>query len=308
MANKGLRAAKREKNDEFYTIYSDVEKELQHYTQHFNGKIVYCNCDTTSSAFWKYFYNNFESLGLKKLISTYYSQNFNAYKTEYIGGEESREKLNWNGDFRSQECQRLLEECDIVCTNPPFSLFREYLTKLIDSEKKFLIIGNKNSLTYKEVFPLIKENKVWLGFNSPKEFDTPNGITKKVNGLTRWFTNLDIQKRHEELMLWKEYSAEEFPKFDNYEAINIDKTAEIPKDYYGVMGVPTTFLDRYNPDQFELIGVFNGYKPETADIEAGQIYGEAVPVSSIKSLFRGPAVNGKAKYIRILIKRKEERK
>jgi hypothetical protein len=234
MSNKNLNVAKKQKNDEFYTLYEDVEAELSHYTQYFHDKLIYCNCDTDDSAFVKYFKNN----------------NYNV--------------INTSDDFRLPKNIELLKEADIVVTNPPFSLFKEYIALLVEHEKKFLIIGNKNSITLKEVFPLIKDNKIWLGYSSPNEFDTPDGKTKKVAGLCRWYTNLDIKKRHEKLILWETYDPKKFPKYDNYDAIDIGKTNKsgkrvgdidlIPKDYYGVMGVPITFMDKYNPEQFEIIG------------------------------------------------------
>ena len=261
-ANANLHKAKDAKNDEFYTQLTDVSKEMMHYKDHFKDKIVFCNCDDpTRSAFWKYFHLNFAELGLKKLISTHYDREEATYKMEYEGGDDNNIEagvitpLEGNGDFRNQECLDLLDEADIVVTNPPFSLFREYVAVLMEHDKKFLIIGNKNSLTYKEFFPLIKENRIWIGYESPSEFNTPNGLSKKVQGLCRWFTNLDITKRHEKLILWKTYNSEEYPKYDNYDAINVDKVTDIPVDYEGVMGVPITFLDKYNPEQFEIIGL-----------------------------------------------------
>jgi len=256
-----LHKARVAKDDEFYTRLTDVSKELMHYKQHFKDKIVLCNCDEpTWSAFWKYFHLNFSALGLKKLISTHYDKTEPTYKMEYTGGDDNdievgvKTPLEGNGDFRNQECLDLLDEADIVVTNPPFSLFREYVAVLMEHQKKFLIIGNKNAITYKEFFPLLKENKVWLGFTNAKEFLRPDGSIKKfVN--TGWFTNLDINKCHEKLILWKNYTPEEYPKYDNYDAINVDKVSEIPCDYDGVMGVPITFLDKYNPDQFEIIGL-----------------------------------------------------
>ena len=230
MTNKNFIKAKKEKNDEFYTQLSDVSEELRHYKKHFKGKTVFCNCDDpTWSAFWKYFHLNFEVLGLKKLISTHYDKDEPTYKMVYEGGDDNnievgvKTPLLGNGDFRNQECIDLLKESDIVVTNPPFSLFREYVAQLMEYGKKFIIIGNKNSVTYKEFFPLLKDNKVWLGYNSPAEFNTPEGVTKKINGLSRWFTNLDIKKRHEKLVLWKTYTPEEYPTYDNYEAINVNK-------------------------------------------------------------------------------------
>ena len=260
-ANANLHKAKDAKDDEFYTRLTDVSKELMHYKHHFKDKIVLCNCDEpTWSAFWKYFHLNFSALGLKKLISTHYDKTEPTYKMEYTGGDDNdievgvKTPLEGNGDFRNQECLDLLDEADIVVTNPPFSLFREYVAVLMEHQKKFLIIGNKNAITYKEFFPLLKENKVWLGFTNAKEFLRPDGSIKKfVN--TGWFTNLDINKCHEKLILWKNYTPEEYPKYDNYDAINVDKVSEIPCDYDGVMGVPITFLDKYNPDQFEIVGL-----------------------------------------------------
>ena len=270
MANTNLHKAKQAKNDEFYTQLTDVEKELRHYKNHFKDKIIFCNCDDpTWSAFWEYFHLNFAELGLKKLISTHYDAKEKTYKLEYKGGNDNdttvgvKADLLQNGDFRSEECIELLKEADIVVTNPPFSLFREYIEQLEKYNKKFIIIGNKNAITYKEFFPLLKENKVWIGYNSPSDFGTPNGDTKKLNGLTRWFTNLDIKKRHEDLILWQRYYdddgnpikgiEEKYPHYDNYNAINVDKVSDIPCDYYECIGVPITFLDKYNPDQFEII-------------------------------------------------------
>ena len=270
-ANTNLHKAKNAKNDEFYTQLTDVAKELMHYKHHFKDKTVFCNCDDpTWSAFWKYFHLNFEALGLKKLISTHYDKTEPTYKMEYTGGDDNdievgvKTPLEGNGDFRNQECLALLDEADIVVTNPPFSLFREYVACLMEHKKKFLIIGNKNSITYKEFFPLIKDDKIWIGYNSPSEFDTPDGMTKKVQGLCRWFTNLDIAKRHEKLILWKNYSPDEYPTYDNYDAVNVDKVEQIPVDYDGFMGVPITFLDKYNPEQFEILGLLQSSTDEQA--------------------------------------------
>lgn len=269
--NDNLHKAKDAKNDEFYTRIEDVAEELRHYKKHFAGKVVFCNCDDpTWSAFWRYFHLNFAELGLKKLISTHYDRTEPTYKMEYEGGDDNnvevgvKTPLEGNGDFRSAECIKLLDECDIVVTNPPWSMFREYVSLLVEHKKQFVIIGNKNSITYKEFFPLLKDNHVWIGYMSPSEFDTPSGMTKKVAGLGRWFTNLDIQKRHEKLILWQRYydddgnplpdAEERYPHYDNYAAINVDRVADIPVDYKGVMGVPITFLDKYNPDEFEIVG------------------------------------------------------
>ena len=253
-----LNKAKKAKNDEFYTLYSDVAKELAHYQQHFKGKIVYCNCDNPEwSAFWRYFHINFSAVGLKKLIATY--KGTPTYKVEYTGGNDIdvtvglRTPLKGDGDFRSQECLDILKVADIVVTNPPFSLFREYVAQLMEYGKKFIIIGSKNAITYKDFFPLLKDNKVWIGYNNVNYFQQPDGSFKKFGNIG-WFTNLGIKKRHEKIVLRKIYTPEEYPTYDNYEAINVNKTVEIPSDYDGVMGVPISFLDKYNPNQFEIVG------------------------------------------------------
>lgn len=278
-ANANLHKAKNEKNDEFYTQLSDVAAELKHYKDHFRGKIVFCNCDDpTWSAFWKYFHLNFGKLGLKKLVSTHYDRVAPTYKMEYEGGDDDnietgvKTPLEGNGDFRNQECLDLLDECDIVVTNPPFSLFREYVRVLMEYGKKFLIIGNMNCVTYKEIFPLIKNDELWIGcslngtrchFLVPDDYVGKNvfiddGVRKAKINNALWFTNLDHAKRHEKLVLWKQYTPEDFPKYDNYDAINVDKVQNIPIDYDGVMGVPITFLDKYNPEQFEIVAFRKG--------------------------------------------------
>lgn len=277
--NKSLAKAKEQKNDEFYTKITDIEKELRHYKDHFKGKIIFCNCDDPEySNFWRYFQLNFYELGLKKLISTHYEEKKPSYKMEIISGDNKQQvgipdyiktPLQQNGDFRSPECVEILKEADIVITNPPFSLFKEYLSQLIEYKKSFIIIGNAFAITYKEVFPLIRDNKVWLGYNSgDMEFTVPsyyepratryreeNGVKYRSLGNICWLTNLDIPKRHEELTLYKQYSPSKYPKYDNYDAIEVGKISEIPCDYYGVMGVPTTFISKYNPKQFEIIGM-----------------------------------------------------
>ena len=278
-ANANLHKAKNAKNDEFYTQLTDVSKELMHYKHHFKDKVVFCNCDDpTWSAFWKYFHLNFEALGLKKLISTHYDKTEPTYKMEYTGVDDNdievgvKTPLEGNGDFRNQECLDLLDEADIVVTNPPFSLFREYVACLVEHEKKFLIIGNQNAITYKEIFPLFRANVIWMGYhNGDMSFTVPddsepratrfwidsNGQKWRSIGNAMWVTNLDIQKRHEKIVLWKNYTFDEYPKYDNYDAINVNKVSEIPCDYDGVMGVPITFLDKYNPEQFEILGIAN---------------------------------------------------
>lgn len=292
--NKSLTRASKAKEDEFYTQLTDIEKELKHYKHHFKDKIVYCNCDDPGvSNFFIYLSHNFEKLGLKKLITTCYknqdmdlfSQNDSeqAIYLEYDGDkngnrtpdrtEIGKKFLTGDGDFRSQESIKLLKQADIVVTNPPFSLFREYVAQLIEYDKKFLIIGSQNNITYKDIFSLIKENKIWLGYNSGNmEFKVPDYYEERESrfwidesgqkwrslGNICWFTNLDITKRHEDLILFKKYNPIDYPKYDNYDAINVNRVADIPIDYKGIMGVPITFMDKYNPDQFELMGITSG--------------------------------------------------
>ena len=264
--NNNLHNAKRQKNDEFYTTRAAVELELSHYKEHFRGKVVYCNCDDPiESEFTWYFARKFEDWGLKKLISTGYKESGHGVMYVYEGDKNGNlvpDRSEWkitelqgNGDFKSEECVELLKQADIVVSNPPFSLFREYVAQLIEYGKEFLIIGNKNAITYKEIFPLIKENKLWLGISFPNEFILPNGeITKTVSGLCRWFTNLTHAKRNKPLDLVQKYDPRYYPKFDNYDCIECSKVMDIPRDYDGVIGVPITFLDKYCPNQFRIIG------------------------------------------------------
>ena len=288
MAKRTIDKAKEARKDEFYTQLDDINNELRHYRDHFRGKTVLCNCDDPRvSNFFTYFAYNFEFLGLKKLITTCYkSQNvdlFSYHKSEqavyliYEGDKNGNhipdaeeigvKPLKGDGDFRSAECIELLKEADIVVTNPPFSLFREYVAQLIEYDKKFLIIGHQNALSYKEIFPLIQNNQIWLGYGfkggaghfiSKYEDTATAGDHKegmiRVSGVN-WFTNLDIRKRHENIILYKQYTPEEYPKYENFDAINVNKTDEIPCDYDGVIGVPITFMDKYNPDQFRIIGL-----------------------------------------------------
>jgi len=286
--NKNLHKAKNNKKDEFYTQLSDIENELKHYKNHFKNKVVYCNCDDPRmSNFFHYFSYNFEDLGLKKLITTCYQNQHRdlfsqhdserAIYLEYVGDTNKNkvpdleeigiQTLKGDGDFRSDESIALLQQADIVVTNPPFSLFRDYVAQLIKYNKKFVIIGHQNAITYKEIFPLIKENKMWLGFGFRggaghfiSNYEDTATANDRKEGMIRvsgvhWFTNLDIAKRHEDLILYKAYTPEDYPKYDNYDAINVDKTKEIPMDYQGAMGVPITFLDKYNPEQFEILGL-----------------------------------------------------
>lgn len=283
-----LHAAKRAKKDEFYTQLPTIEKELYHYRHHFKDKIVFLNCDDPEySNFWKYFSLNFDFFGLKRLISTHYNENEPSYKIEKY--EENGRVLTvttplmGNGDFRSEESIDLLKMSDIIVTNPPFSLFREYMSQLFEYDKKFIIMGNNNAITYKEIFPLIKENKMWLGNNSNFncEFEVGEGYryTREENGKKfgrvksiSWFTNLEIKKRHEELLLYREYDPKKYPKYTNCDAINIDKVSDIPKDYTGLMGVPITFLGCYNPEQFEIIKFRKGDDGKDLMLEDKQPY------------------------------------
>lgn len=294
-SNSSLGAAKQNKNDEFYTQLTDIEKELCHYKQHFNGKVVFCNCDDPEwSSFWKYFTLNFDHLGLKKVVATHYAKGGTSYKLEYFGADRPPVKthLSCDGDFRSAECIELLQQADIVVTNPPFSLFREYVAQLVDHRKDFLIIGSQNALTYKEVFRLIRDNQIWLGNTKPKEFGQPDGSVK-VFGNIGWYTNLAHSRRNEALINFKAYAGNEpaYPQYDNYDAIEVGKVSDIPADYTGYMGVPITFLEKYNPAQFTIVG-----------LAAGNIKGMAgIPSKTGKD---GPYIGGKLKYGRILIQRK----
>lgn len=281
--NANLHKAKTAKNDEFYTQLTDVSKELMHYKKHFNGKTVLCNCDDpTWSAFWKYFHLNFSALGLKKLISTHYDKNEPTYKMEYTGGDDNdievgvKTPLEGNGDFRNQECLDLLDEADIVVTNPPFSLFREYVAVLMEHEKKFLIIGSLNAVKYSECFPFIMNNQMWLGNNNVHDFMQPDGTVKKFGNIN-WYTNLDFAKRHEKIILWKEYNDKEYPKYETYDAIEVSKVTNIPVNYSGIMGVPVSFMSKYNPEQFEIVGEFNHGSDNIFDL--------AKPIINGKELF-----------------------
>lgn len=289
--NSRLATAKAGRKDEFYTQLSDIEKELRHYRKHFKGKVVYCNCDDPrASNFFRYFSYNFEKLGLKKLIATGYknanrdlfSQN-DAERAVYLeySGDKNGDRvpgldeievnyLEGDGDFRSQESIDLLQQADIVVTNPPFSLFKEYIAQLVEYDKKFIVIGNMNAVTYKEIFPLIQNEELWYGpsirsgdreFGVPVDYPLTAAGTRvdeegnkfvRVKGV-RWFTNLDYPERHEDLILFKQYDPAVYPKYVNVDAIDISGYKDIPVDYDGLMGVPVTLLDHLNPAQFELV-------------------------------------------------------
>ena len=330
MANSDLNAAKKAKKDEFYTQLSDIENELRHYKEHFRGKTVLCNCDDPRvSMFFHYFAYQFEALGLKRLITTCYKNQTpdlfsqhdceRAIWLEYLGDRNGNRipdpeeigirQLQGDGDFRSQECIELLKQADIVVTNPPFSLFREYLAQLIKYDKKFLILGNKNLITKKEIFPLFMQDKLWTGcrgfsggmwFESDYEGKTEKVVNGKklINVPSIWYTNLDHKKRHEELILFRNYTPEAYPRYVNYDAIEVSKTEDIPCDYDGLMGVPITFMDKYNPEQFEIVGV-------------SLVLGNKKPADLPKDKQGGPAFylkeNGEYRrlYDRIVIRRRK---
>ncbi len=311
-ANSNLHKARTAQKDEFYTRLTDIENELKHYKNHFRGKVVYCNCDDPrESKFFHYFSHKFEDLGLKKLIATCYKSqdkdffsredSESAIYLEYDGAKRGERvpnpeeigitHLKGDGDFRNEETIELLKKVDIVVTNPPFSLFREYVAQLVEYDKKFIIIGNQNAVTYKDFFPLLKDNKLWIGYNSGgMEFKIPDHYEERATGCRTdeegqkwqsfgniaWYTNLDIKKRHEDLILYKKYNPTDYPKYDDYDIINVDKVACIPVDYDGIMGVPITFMDKYNPAQFEVLGIANsarwiGHECSTL-IEGRKIY------------------------------------
>jgi hypothetical protein len=362
--NSNLKDSVRQKQDEFYTQLSLIENELKHYREHFKGKIVLCNCDDPyESNFFKYFAMNFNSLGLKKLITTCYStspvmgkefqffvgndgqltffpgegeiplQNEkHPYKVEitevtdengdgrvdladveYLmrNRKNTMTLLDGDGDFRSPECVELLKQADIIVTNPPFSLFRDYMALLIEYQKSFIIIGNQNAVAYKEVFPLLANNKIWLGYNSghfwfkvPESYEEKktdfkideNGQKWRRMGNICWFTNLDIEKRHENMPLFRTYSPEKYPHFDNYDVINVDRVVDIPCDYSGVMGVPITFMSQYNPEQFEIVEGSNRYG-------ILNVWGKNAEIQAKHS--HGNNINGKATYFRIHIRNRK---
>lgn len=290
--NENLIKARMKKNDKFYTKLTDIEKELLHYVNYFNEATIFMNCDDpTESNFWQYFMINFKAFNIKKIISTHYEDFIPSYKLEFTGDGIIKSDIKGNGDFRNAECIELLNQSDIVVTNPPFSLIREYISQLIKYNKKFLIIGDLNTIAYKEIFEYIKEGRMWLGIDNggTKWFKVPdhyeiktesrikfeNGDKYFSKGSITWFTNLEHNKRHEELILCETYSPEKFPKYDNFDAIEVSRVAKIPKNYSGVMGVPITFLDKYNPDQFKILGRLGS-----------------------------ASVNGKNLYVRVLIQNK----
>jgi len=312
--NKNLGSARRIKNDEFYTQLKDIEKELRHYKDHFKDKVVYCNADDPRvSNFFHYFSYNFEHLGLKKLITTCYKNQdmdlFTMYDKEsaialiYEGEKDNGRvptvenigviELEGDGDFRSPEAIEFLKEADIVVTNPPFSLFIDYMEQLVEYEKDFLIIGNINALTFNSIFPLIRENKIWLGYNSTRFFLQPDGTIFET-ARTYWYTNLGIRKRHEDFILYKKYNEEDYPKFEYYDVINIDRAVDMPMDYEGAMAVPISFTDKYNPNQFEILDA-NDYR--VSDDIPYKTHGLIKDKEAL--------VNGETKYARVVLRNKK---
>ena len=334
--NKNLHKAKRAKNDEFYTLLNDVANELKHYRKELRGKVVLCNCDDPfESNFFKYFAANFNALGLKKLIVTSYQgssitgEQLSLFDIEGLkpeckepyaveinevpdldnDGAISLDDVEYllkhdknvvtplkDGDFRSDECVELLKRADVVVTNPPFSLFREYVSQLIEFNKKFLIIGNTNAITYKDIFKLLKEDKIRTGYTNfnvsmffivPDDWETFHHIDENGKKIAKvaalcWFTNLDVDRQKEKLILYKKYTPEEYPKYDNYNAIEVSKVSDIPVDYDGMMGVPITFIGKHNPEQFEIVKFRKG--DDNRDL----------------------VINGKPPYFRILIQPKPQ--
>ncbi|MGB4759073.1 MAG: adenine-specific methyltransferase EcoRI family protein [Candidatus Saccharimonadales bacterium] len=310
MAQKNLHVAKQQKLDEFYTQIGDIERECMRYKDQFRGKVIFLNCDDpVESNFWRHFALNYTRYGLKKLVATHFDREKSTYKLELTGDMNEdgtvnnddiiKTPLKQNGDFRSPECIEILKEADIVVTNPPFSLFREYVAQLAEYNKKFLVIGNKNSITHKEIFKLIKDNKLWTGYRNfsggmwfyttddNENYDKIIDGRKMKNVPSIWYTNLDTSKRHENLVLYKKFEPSEYPKYDNFDAIEVSKVADIPVDYSEPMGVPVTFFDKYNPNQFEILGNLGSYAPDGYSL-SGAIY-----------------INGKKIFKRILIKRRQ---
>ena len=324
--NSNLQMSRATRADEFYTQLSTIEDELWHYRKFFEGKIVFCNADDPAisedgtdhlgddlggftSNFFRYFQLNFHRLGIKKLIATHYVSEGSSYKFEIVSNDKGNQlavpdyiktPLSGNGDFRSEECLELLKECDIIVTNPPFSLMKEFLPLLLESEKKFLILGNINHVTFKEIFHYFKENKFWLGYNSghfwfkvPEYYQEKktdfkideNGQKWRRMGNICWFTHLDIEKRHQPLDLYKHYNPEDYPTYDSYDAIDCAEYKELPVDYYGIIGVTITYLPYHCVDQFEILGKFDGGS-KSNDLDLAK-----------------PLVNGKPRYKRIAIRR-----
>lgn len=293
MSNIFLEKAKYAKNDEFYTRYEDIEKELSHYKESLKNKIIYCNCDDPEwSNFYKYFTDHFVDLQLKKVITTHYNNNGNSYKLEYNGTNTIKTELQGNGSFMSDECIEILKHCDIVITNPPFSLFKEYIQTLLDNNKKFLIIGNFNAIKYKIIFPLLLKGEINCGYNWNFKFSTvkENPTKKDLKGVgCCWFFNIKHKNKYNKLELTKTYNTNDYKFFDDYNVLNIDKVADIPNDYFGVMGVPITYLKKHDPNKFEILDARDYKIDKTKGMTVGTIKGH---------------IEGKKKFERIAIKRK----
>lgn len=298
MSNKkyiNLHKAQKRKNDEFYTLYKDVENECSLYAEYYKDKIIYCNCDTTNSNFYKYFVNNFNKFHLKKVICSYYNPNGESYKTEYDGKTTTVVKLIGNGSFYNEESIEILKQSDVIVTNPPFSHFRGYIKQLLEYNKQFLIVGNLNAVAYKEIFPYIKSNKIQTGVNSIQQFLTPENTIKKFGNIL-WFTNINTNNtRRKFLKLNKVFNENEYPMYDNYKIINVDKLKDIPKNYYGVIGVPITLLTKYNPNQFEILDL-RGYCNNNI-INNLYVAESNLPKSDVY-------LNGKCLYKRVFVKLK----
>lgn len=324
--NESITRAKREKNDDFYTRIEDIEEEMWEHRDFLKGKIVYCPCDKVfnegRSEFVNYFTSLFHTLGLKKVIFTQYNPHGVGYKAEWdlekcgykweYNGEYEGNKfidesdidfypLKGNGSFDSKECKEIMKGCDVVITNPPFSRFRDFINQIISLGKHFIIIGPDDAITYKEVFPLILNNRVWLGYSRPKAYKIladkadPNdkaqyevdGVVYKKFGKTCWYTNVEHKKRIVKIPLTKRYTPEEYPKYDNYDAIEVGSYKDIPVDYDGVMGVPISYLEHYNPNQFQIVGAYNYSKDYNGKTWNAKLF-------------------GKYKYKRLLIKKVSE--
>ena len=293
MANDALNKSRKRKDDEFYTKKEDVIKELDHYTEYFKNKVIYLNADDPKrSEFYRYFRDNFEKIKPAKVICTYYAPDQRPFITTITKDGEGivvrQERSSENGDFRSEECLAILRKADIVITNPPFSLMTEYFRVLFDNSKQFLIIGNMTAIGRKHVAEQIRDEKVWLGYTQARYFVRPDGTRKSV-AMSRWFTNLPTDRRCRHLELTRVYTPEDYPKYETYDAIDIDKVVNIPKDYKGLMGVPITYLDKHNPDDFEILGIFTSTKN-------GDVF------------LAKPVVNGKEKFTRIAIRKRQHPK
>lgn len=301
MRNINLSKARKIKNDEFYTFYEDIEKEIGEYKDFLENKIIYCNCDNPEySQFWKYFKDNFKELKIKKLISTYFSEE--AYKTVFNGEEIVKIKLIGNGSFESEECLDILKESDVVITNPPFSIFGKYVSTLTTNNKKFLIVGNKNAVFYKDVFPYLKNNQMRLGFHNITKFYQEDGTIKRFGNIG-WFTNIISNKKKKTLLLTEEYyskgkpkdsSLNKYKKYYNFNAINVDRLADIPKDYYEIMGVPVTYFDYHDEEIFEIVGT-------DGNIFGGEIGIDPVGNDWVKTYFENGKTGHLSASMRVLV-------